>query len=134
MQEPFMEHPTGEFDSAILAMEDAIKRLHSLSKWEQWITFCAQGEGSTPDNYQMAEIKMLGKDIDIGDHTLNINSIMKQLKVESLNLILDNGTYRFKTNSYHEMAVILDSIFRSHFGIKPFKDESNDYAVGVEWE
>jgi len=37
-----MEHPTGEFDSALDAMEDAVGRLRELNGWDQWITFCAQ--------------------------------------------------------------------------------------------
>jgi hypothetical protein len=31
------------------------------------------------------------------------------------------------------VAQILDAIFREHFGIRPFPDEGDDYAVGAEW-
>ena len=27
----------------------------------------------------------------------------------------------------------LDAIFRHHFGLRPFADEGDDYAVGAEW-
>jgi ABC-type phosphonate transport system ATPase subunit len=32
--DPFMEHPTGGFDSAVAAMEDAVRRLRELPSWE----------------------------------------------------------------------------------------------------
>jgi hypothetical protein len=32
-----------------------------------------------------------------------------------------------------QVALILDAIFRHHFGIRPFPDEGDDYAVGAEW-
>jgi len=51
---PFMEHPTGGFDSAVEAMEDAVRRLRQLRNWRQWITFGAQGEGHGPDGYEFA--------------------------------------------------------------------------------
>jgi len=38
-----MEHPTGDFDSAVAAMEDAVTRLRKLPRWEQWITFQRTG-------------------------------------------------------------------------------------------
>jgi len=47
---PFMEHPTGEFPDAALAMESAIERLRSLDRWDRWITFCGQGQGGRVDS------------------------------------------------------------------------------------
>ena len=32
-----------------------------------------------------------------------------------------------------QVAQILDAIFRNHFGLRPFADEDDDYAVGAEW-
>src|SRR5436305_11881156 len=55
---PFMEHPSGEFKSAVDAMASAITRLRALPKWDNWITFCAQGEGHRPDSDHMAEIRL----------------------------------------------------------------------------
>jgi len=55
---PFMEHPTGDFKSAVDAMADAIKRLRALPEWNDWITFCAQGMGHDEDSEQHAEIRM----------------------------------------------------------------------------
>src|SRR6266478_6271123 len=69
---PFMEHPSGDFDSAVAAMEDAVIRLRKLPKWEQWITFNAQGEGHSPDSYEFAEVRMLGDRLDVGDKPLDI--------------------------------------------------------------
>lgn len=56
-EEPFMEHPTGEYASALDAMEAAIVRLRALTEWHGWITFCAQGEGSSPESVHFAEVR-----------------------------------------------------------------------------
>src|SRR5258708_8777233 len=69
---PFMEHPTGDFDSAVEAMEDAVRRLRELPKWEQWITFGAQGEGHRPDSYEFAEVRMRRDKLHVGDKPLDI--------------------------------------------------------------
>ena len=42
---PFMEHPSGDFETAVDATADAIKRLRALPEWRNWITFCAQRYG-----------------------------------------------------------------------------------------
>src|ERR1700723_125684 len=49
MDRPFMEHPSGEFETAVDAMADAIKRLRALPSWEKWINFNAQGMGHRVD-------------------------------------------------------------------------------------
>jgi hypothetical protein len=51
MDRPFMEHPSGDFETAVDAMADAIKRLRALPEWDKWITFHAQGMGSRVDSY-----------------------------------------------------------------------------------
>lgn len=58
---PFMEHPAGEYDRAVDAMEGAISRLRALPKWNEWIAFCAQGEGSAPETVCFAEIRVLAE-------------------------------------------------------------------------
>jgi hypothetical protein len=55
--QPFMEHPSGDFDNVVAAMEDAVKRLRKLPKWDQWITFGAQGKGDKPESYEFAEVR-----------------------------------------------------------------------------
>src|SRR5437868_12622246 len=58
VDEPFLEHPTGEFKTAVDAMANAIERLRALPQWKDWITFSAQGMGSRTDSYHSAEIQM----------------------------------------------------------------------------
>src|SRR4051794_3769128 len=58
MEQPFMEHPSGDFETAVDAMADAIKRLRGLPEWDEWITFHAQGMGGRLDSYHFAAIRM----------------------------------------------------------------------------
>ena len=128
-----MEHPTGDFDSAVEAMEDAVRRLRELPSWELWITFGAQGEGHGPDSYEFAEVRMLGGSLDIGDRPLDVPRIVQASRISPSSLVADGAQYSVAAASPREVAQILDAIFRHHFGIRPFADESDDYAVGAEW-
>ncbi len=130
---PFMEHPTGEYATAVDAMEAAISRLRALPEWKQWITFCAQGKGSSPDNIHFAEIHLLSDVLEVGT-TLDIAEIAAQAKVNRLALTKAEKTrYSIAGATAREAARILDVLFRSQLGIHPFSDEDNDYAVGAEW-
>jgi len=130
---PFMEHPTGEFKSAVDAMADAVARLRKRPKWEQWITFCAQGEGNSPDSYEFAEIRMLSDQLDIGDTPLEISRIIQAAQTSSSSLVAEGAKYSVASASPREVAQIFDAIFRHHFSLRPFADEKDDYAVGAEW-
>jgi hypothetical protein len=133
MPEPFMEHPSGDFETGIEAMEDAIRRLRLLPCWDQWITFCAQGEGHTQDSIQFAEVRILGDRLDVGPKPLDLPQIMNAAGVAVSSIIEDGPYYLITTASAKQVALILNAIFRHHFGIFPFPDEGDDYAVGAEW-
>ena len=130
----FMEHPTGDFDSAIEAMEDAVRRLRKLPSWEKWIAFGAQGEGHRPDSYEFADIRMLRDRLDVGDRPLDVPRVIQAAHTGADSLIADGAQYSVATASPREVAQLLDAIFRHHFGLRPFADEGHDYAVGAEWE
>ena len=66
MDRPFMEHPSGRFETAVDAIADAIKRLRGLPEWNRWITFTAQGMGGRVDSYHLAAIRMRQDDIRLG--------------------------------------------------------------------
>jgi hypothetical protein len=128
-----MEHPGGKFKSAVDAMEDAITRLRKLSTWDKWITFGAQGEGEGPDDYDFAEIRMLKDKLDVGEKSLDVGRIFEAARVKPGCLTADGAQYSVTAASPREAAQILDAIFRHHFGLRPFADEGDDYAVGAEW-
>src|SRR5438876_4045389 len=86
---PFFEHPSGDFDSAVAAMEDAIRRLRELPRWDKWIEFSAQGEGGGPDSYQFAEIRMLGDRIDVGQRPLDVQGIVQAAGTGASSLVAD---------------------------------------------
>ena len=130
--EPFMEHPTREFKNAIDAMEDAVRRLRELEA-KEWITFSAQGEGNGPDAYEFAEIRMLEDQLDAGEKPLNIPTIIQAAQAGATSLVPDGAHYSVANASPREVAQLIDAIFRNHFGLRPFADEGDDYAVGAEW-
>jgi len=130
---PFMEHPTGKFTSAIEAMEDTVRRLRKLRSQDQWITFGAQGEGNGPDSLAFAEVRMLRDKLDVGEKPLDVPGIQEAAHAGPSSLVADGTHYSVAAASPREVAQILDAIFRHHFGLRPFADEGDDYAVGAEW-
>lgn len=131
--EPFMEHPTGKYATAIDAMEEAISRLRALPEWNQWITFCAQGEGSSPESVHFAEIRLLSEILEAGG-PVDVARITAQARVNRRALTEAGRTrYSIAAATPREAAQILDALFRHQLGIHPFPDENNDYAVGAEW-
>src|ERR1051325_866167 len=86
---PFMEHPSGDFDTAFEAMEDAVRRLRELRNWDQWITFNAQGQGSGPDSYEFAEVRMLRDKLDLGDKPLDIPGTLQAAGTGASSLVAD---------------------------------------------
>lgn len=131
--EPFMEHPTGEHANAIEAMETAISRLRALPEWNRWITFCAQGEGESPEGVHFAEVRLLS-DILEADTPLDVAQISSYAKVPRRALAEAGKTrYSIAEATPREAAQILDALFRHQFGIRPFPNEGDDYPVGAEW-
>jgi hypothetical protein len=129
-----MEHPSGKYKNAIAAMEDAVRRLRALPDWQQWITFSAQGEvPGRPDAMAFAEVRLLGDKLAVGDEPLNLAVVTQKAKLPSTVIRADGENYSVSTASSHDVALLLDAIFREHYGIRPFADEGNDYAVGAEW-
>jgi hypothetical protein len=132
--EPFMEHPIGDFGSAVDAMEDAVTRLRQLSNWDRWITFSAQGQGGRVDSYEFFDVRMLGDKIDVGDEPLEIARIVQAARTSESSLAAAGAHYSVAAASPQEVAHILDAIFRHHFGLRLHDDRTReDYPVGAEW-
>ena len=129
---PFMEHPAGDFKSAVDAMADAIKRLRALPEWNDWITFCAQGMGHDEDSEQHAEIRMRGDELQL-DEPIDAELVTRHAGVPQSGLTTVGANYSVGRASPPEAARIMDAIFRNHLGIRPFPDQRDDYAVGAEW-
>jgi hypothetical protein len=133
MPEPFMEHPTGEYDNATEALANAISRLRALPGWSQWITFSAQGLGQDPNSYHCAEVRMLGNIIELDNGALDTASVCKMAGLPE-DCLTDSAPYYVMMElSASESARLLDAIFRVYGRIVPFPDEGDDYAVGAEW-
>jgi hypothetical protein len=129
---PLMEHPCGDFENAIDAMESAIEKLRSLPAWDQWITITAQGQGHRPDSYCLAEVRLLRDKLDVGPQPLDIVRIARRARVEPSCLLADGECYSVASASPRQLARVLDAIFKHHFRIRPYPDEG-DYGVGAEW-
>jgi hypothetical protein len=127
-----MEHPTGQFATALEAMADAIQRLRVLPEWNEWIVFCAQGAGHNENSYHLGEIRMRRESIDPGI-PIDVEAIAKASQVQKSSIVGDGGIYKLSGATPLEAARILDAIFRNHLKIRPFADGGNDYAIGAEW-
>lgn len=133
MTEPFMEHPTGDFDNAIEAMADAVTRLRALPRCDEWITFTAQGIGSRPDSFVFSEVRILGTALDLGDIPLDIATACKVAALPESCISFTGSHYVVSELTPLQTAQLIDAIFRTHGHIQPFPDEDDDYAVGAEW-
>src|ERR1700742_3918538 len=129
-EEPFLEHPTGEHETAIDAMEEVIRRLRGLPDENRWLTLCAQGQGGSPDAVRAEEIRLRRDRIEI-DGGVDIAKILEQAKAPPQALVADQQFYSIAGATPKEAALILAAVFE-HLGIRPFADEG-DYAVGAEW-
>jgi hypothetical protein len=132
MPRPFMEHPSGAFQTAVDAMADAIKRLRSLPEWNDWITFRAQGMGSRVDNYRMANIRMRKDELEL-DTSVDLEVVTRLAGVPRSCLSEHGARYSVASATPDQVARILDAIFRYHLGIRPHTGEGEDYAIGAEW-
>lgn len=134
MDRPFMEHPSGDFDSAVDAMADAIKRLRELPEWDKWITFHAQGMGNRVDSYHFAAIRMRQGDIAFEKPLdVDIQKVTKKAGVPESCLSKTEGGYSIAKATPVQAARVLDVIFRQYLGIRPHTGEGDDYAIGAEW-
>lgn len=131
--EPFMEHPTGQFTNALDAISDAIERLSKYVKQDKWITFCGQGQGTQPDSYNMIDILVRGRSVDIGERHVDLKQVLSHASLDGtkLGVVNDNGIIELPLANTRQFAEFIDAIFY-HLGVRPFEDE-DDYAVGAEW-
>ena len=133
MDQPFMEHPTGDFKNAVEAMSDAIARLRKLEVWPAAIVFSAQGYGGKPESYQFAEVRLDGSRLVVEGGLLDLSTLRKLAAVGPTAIVPQEHEYTVEGATPQEAAAIIDAIFRHRFGILPFPDEGDDYAVGAEW-
>jgi hypothetical protein len=144
MDRPFMEHPSGDFETAVDAMADAIMRLQALPQWDKWITFCAQGMGPRVDTYHFASIRMRQGEITFMVQTntlawtektleLDIQAVTKRAGVPESCLSKTEAGYSVGKATPIQAARIMDVIFRQYMGIRPHTGERDDYAIGAEW-
>jgi hypothetical protein len=129
---PFMEHPTGQFATAVDAMANAIQRLRLIPEWNSWITFCAQGAGQHENSYHLAEIRMRRESINPGI-LIDVDLVARAAQVEKSCIVRTDHLYELLGTTPLEVARIFDAIFRGHHGIRPHVDEGDDYAIGAEW-
>jgi hypothetical protein len=134
MDRPFMEHPSGDFETARDAMADAIKRLRALPQWDKWITFHAQGMGSRVDSYHFAAIQMRRDEIKFEKPMeIDIQLVTKRAGAPETCLSKTEEGYSIATATPIQAARIMDVIFRQYMGIRPHTGEGDDYAIGAEW-
>jgi hypothetical protein len=134
---PFMEHPSGQHNSAVDAMEDAIVRLRNLPKWDRWITLCAQGEGHRPESYHFAKLALLGDTIDPAGASIDPQKALEPTGLDKSGISVfrnPDGHLVISNASPNQFAILLNSIFRDQMGIRPHADDDgDDYAIGAEW-
>lgn len=132
-QRPFMEHPSGDFDTAVDAMADAIKRLRELPEWDDWITFTAQGAGHRAGSNEFAEIRIKQDELKPEKSIeIDVELVTQRAGVPQSCLSKKGEIYSIAAATPIQEARIMDFIFRHYLGIRPHAGEG-DYAVGAQW-
>ena len=117
---PFMEHPSGGFETAVDAMADAIKRLRALPELKDWITFSAHGMGDRDDSYHFAAIRMRQDELKFDKPIdLDINLVTKRAGVPQSCLATSGEGYTVAKATPVQAARIMDVIYRNYLGIRP---------------
>jgi len=132
---PFMEHPTGEFDTALQAIRTAMQRLDQMDMGDRWIDFCGQGQGATQELTQIESVPFNGRTFDLSGQTVDLPLILDSsgLSHAGVKVVTSpDGKITVPDATPEQLARFLDALFQKHFGIKPFEDEG-DYSVGAEW-
>lgn len=129
-----MEHPTGRFPTALAAMTDTVERLRALGERTRWITFSAQGQGAGREAYHFADLRLLGDEIDLLGHEVDLEAVLRLAGLEGAGLQIERGAGGLRVNNGTpaQMARLLDALYRGALGVRPF-DGDDDYAVGAEW-
>src|SRR5262245_34781811 len=132
--EPFMEFPNGEYANQFEALEDAIKRLRALPNWDQWITFCAQGENpARPDTIKFVDLRLYGDQLSAGDYPPDVEKMSSVIGTDGASCIATGRHFSVGSTSTRDLAQQFDAIFRSHFPIPPGAEPVEQYSVGAEW-
>lgn len=128
-----MEYPSGELETSVEAMADAIKRLRALPSWERWITFRAQGMGGRVDSYQFAAIRMRQGEIAFEKRLdVDVQKVTKVAGVPESCLSKTEDGYSVAKATPIQAARIMDVIFRQYLGIRPHTGQGDEYAIGAE--
>lgn len=131
---PFFEYPDGEHATATDAMSAAIERL-LREEAREWISVCAQGMGTREDSHHTAEVRLLGRTIDVASHEVNEAHVMHQADadLQGVSVERDGSKITLAEARPRQIAVFLDVMFRTQLQIRGWPDQDDDYAVGFEW-
>src|SRR6266536_3931703 len=124
MEEPFLEHPTGEHETAVDAIEHTIRKLRAQPESTRWLTLCAQGAGASDDSIHSAEVRIWNDKLDAGG-SLNVGEITSLAEVSSDRIVPEGALYSIATATPEEAARLLDTVFRRHFQIRPFPEDQD---------
>src|SRR6185369_14811643 len=80
--QPFMEYPSGDYQSSLHAMTSAFERLKSGGYADRWITFCGQGRGHDEDSDQIEEVNVRGNTLDLRGQTLDVPALLQFSKMQ----------------------------------------------------
>lgn len=132
--EPYMEHPTGRFASALEAITWCITQLHTVDFGERWITFCGQGQAAQPDAIAFADVRYRPYTFDLSGEDVDLNAVMStaQLDRALCRIESNNGYIALPDATPDELGRFLNALFLTHYRIMPFA-EDNDYSIGAEW-
>ena len=131
-RKPFMEHPTGDFKTAVDAIANAVKRLRALQHWKDWITFTAQGAGSRPDSIRSAEIRLRKEELRL-QKGIEIDpvKVTQWAGVNKSWLSKAHGIYSLAKATPIQAARIMDVIFRKYLECVPILAKAMTMRLGL---
>lgn len=130
---PIVEHPGGDFDTAVDAITQAIARIRDPAFAGRTISLSAQGSSGGSEASSFASIQWRDGTFTFAEPVAELDALCRAAGMAPTEFTVDrrNCTLTAPTVDAPRLAGLIDRIFRTRFDIRPFAGET-DYAFGAE--
>ena len=132
--DPIVEHPSGDYETAVQAITEAFRRLGECAETSGWVVLSGQGQGWRVDSYLVADVRYRNGTFVFPQSISEVASIAARvgLAESQVEIGSDSKTVSIRGATPALLAAFLDAVYREALGIRPHEGE-DDYAFGAEW-
>lgn len=131
---PIVEHPSGDYATAVQAITEAFRRLSECAEASRWVVLSGQGQGWRVDSYLVADVRYRNGTFVFPQSISEVASIAARvgLAESQVEIGSDSQTVLISGATPELLAAFLDAVYREALGIRSHEGE-DDYAFGAEW-